>query len=64
MALVNQVAGVEAGQLLGRVTQGAAWRNENELATAVGFPGKIARALDEILVALARIDQGVAQVSL
>ncbi len=64
MTLVNQVARVKVDQLLGRVAQSAARRDEDELTIAVGFPGKVARTLGKILVALARIDQGVAQVPL
>ena len=57
MTLVNQVARVKVDQLLGRVAQSAARRDEDELTIAVGFPGKVARTLGKILVALARIDQ-------
>jgi hypothetical protein len=49
-------------QLVRFVAERARRRDEDEFSAGVGFPGEVARDLDQILVALARFDQGVAQI--
>ena len=61
--LDNDARCLEADQVLGGVAQGTAGRHKGEPAFRIGLPGELVRGLDQILVALPRFDQGVAQIS-
>ena len=64
VARMHVIARVAARQITGGKAQGAPRGDEDEAAQGVGFPSEIARAFDEILIALAGIHQGVAQAAI
>ena len=59
----DEILGFLVDQFLGLETKRAAWRNKDEFSFRVDLPGKVAGALDQVLVPLPGFDEGRAQVA-